>query len=116
VIRLYIVLTKLNSERTKQTVLLRGSHRIQSVSHQQNVFTHTKQVSVTVMILFDKTLPISILTQLPPLKNMHTHIHSDTVASPKNIAIQYICFLFFIELLVYKSYNVIVTDRSHEVN
>jgi len=50
------------------------------------VFTHTKQVSVTVMILFDKTLPISILTQLPPLKNMHTHIHTDPVASPKNVS------------------------------
>jgi len=60
-VKLYIVLTKLNSERKKQ------SHRIQTVSHQQNVFTHTAQVSVTVMILFNKTLPISILTQLPLL-------------------------------------------------
>jgi len=71
-VRLYIVLTKLNSERKKTTVPLIGSHRIQTVSHQQNVFTHTAQVSVTVMILFDKTLPISILTQLPPLKTYHS--------------------------------------------
>ena len=78
-VKLYIVLTKVNSERKKQTVPLIGSHRIQTVSHQQNVFTHTAQV-----ILFNKTLPISILTQLPPLKNMH--IHSDTVASPKKHA------------------------------
>ena len=72
--KLYILLTQLKSERKKQTVPLIGSHRIQTVSHQQNVFTHTEQVSVTVMILFDKTLPISILTQLPPLKNMHSNI------------------------------------------
>ena len=32
----------------------------------QNVFTHIAQASVTVTILFDKNLPISILTQLPP--------------------------------------------------
>ena len=69
--KLYIVLTKLNSERKKQTIPLIGS---QTVSHQQNVFTRTAQLSVTVMILFDKTLPISILTQLPPLKNMHSNI------------------------------------------
>ena len=69
--KLYIVLTKLNSERKIQTVPLIGS---QTVLHQQNVFTRTAQVSVTVMILFDKTLPISILTQLPPLKNMHSNI------------------------------------------
>ena len=88
--KLYIVITKLNSERKKQTVPLIGS---QTVSHQQNVFTRTAQVSVTVMVLFDKTLTISILTQLPPLKH----------------AFQYICFLFFIELLGYKSYNVIIS-------
>ena len=63
-----MVLTKLNSEK-KPTEPLIGSHRIQTISHQQNMFTRTAQVSVTVMILFDKTLPISILTQLPPLKN-----------------------------------------------
>ena len=46
------------------------------------------------MILFDNTLPMSILTPLqPPLKH----------------AFQYICFIFFIELLGYKSYNVIIT-------
>ena len=78
-VKLYIVLTKVNSERKKQTVPLIGSHRIQTVSHQQNVFTHTEQV-----ILFNQTLPISILTQLPPLENMH--IHSDTVASTKKHA------------------------------
>ena len=89
--KLFIVLTKLNSEGKKQTVPLIGS---QTVSHQQNVFTHTAQVSVTVMILFDKTLPISILTQLPPLKNMHSNIFD---------------FSFFIELLGYKSYNVIIS-------
>ena len=72
--KLFIVLTKLNSEGKKQTVPLIASHRIQTVSHQQNVFTRTAQVSVTVTILFDKTLPISILTQLPPLKNMHSNI------------------------------------------
>ena len=72
--KLYIVLTKLNSEGKKQTVPLIGSHRIQTVSHQKKVFTHTEQLSVTVMILFDKTLPISILTQLPPLKIMHSNI------------------------------------------
>ena len=92
--KLYIVLTKLNSEGKKQTVPLIGSHIIQTVSHQQNVFTHTAQVSVTVMILFDKTLPISIMTQLTPLKNMHSNIFD---------------FSFFIELLGYKSYNVIIS-------
>jgi len=81
-VKLYTVLTKLNSERKTTTVPLIGSHQIQTVSHQQNVFTHTAQVSVMVMILFDKTLPISILIQLPPLKKH---------------AFQYICFLFFIE-------------------
>jgi len=66
---------------------------MQTVSHQQNVFTHTVQVSVTVMILFDKTLPISILTQLPPLKT----------------CIPIYMFSLFIELLGYKSYNVIIS-------
>ena len=94
--KLYIVLTKLNSERKKKTVPLIESYRIQTVSHQQNVCTHTAQVSVTVMILFDKTLPISILTQLPSLKNMHTHIRSDTVASPKNMHSNIFVFSFLL--------------------
>jgi len=60
-----------------------------TVSHQQNLFTqcHTAQESVTVTILFDKNLPISILTQLPPLTNM-----------------RYNLFGFFIELSGYKIY------------
>ena len=39
-------------------------------TRQQNVLTHTVQVSVTLIISFDTNLPISILTQLPPLTNM----------------------------------------------
>ena len=85
---------------------MKGSHRIQTVSHQQNVFTRTAQESVTVMILFDKTHIHSDTVASP--KNMHTHIHSDTVASPKTCIPIYL-FLFFIELLGYKSNNVIIS-------
>ena len=46
----------------------------------QNVFTHSAQASVTVMIVFKKKL---------------THINSDTVASPNKHALQCICFSLF---------------------
>ena len=66
-VKLYIVLTKVNSERKKQTVPLIGSHRIQTVSHQQSVFTHTAQVSVTVMIL------------LPQIQYITKQFNSDSI-------------------------------------
>jgi len=63
-VKLYIVLIKLNSERKNNCTTDRKSP---SLSRQQNMFTHIAQ---TVTILFDKNLPISILTQLPPLRIM----------------------------------------------
>jgi len=82
-VKLYIDITKLNSKRKNNRTTDRKS--LNRLSRQQNVFTHTAQVSLTVMILFDKNLPMSILTQLP---NKH--------------ALQSICFLFLIELSGYK--------------
>jgi len=68
-VKLYIVLIKLNSERRNNCTTDRKSpNRLYHTN--KTCLLIQKKASVKVTILFDKTLPISILTQLPPLTNM----------------------------------------------